>query len=145
MNDSDTCVIELPMSAIRGRRQSLGVQGSSNDTFIQCRQRVLSYLVKLNRALDNRHEDLTGSLLNRFCEVLVDYLSAGHFRAFHTTEPDPFQYVAIADTTRQAMRFNDRFTDGFAQLGDVKGALEQLALALETRFELEDDMLSCHG
>lgn len=115
---------------------------SSDKTFGNCRQRLISYLVKLNHALDENFIDLSDALLGRFCDSLVDYLSAGHFRVFQRTVPSADEYAAIESSTREAMVFNDAFGNhGDVDLREVKRALERLALTLGTRFELEDDML----
>jgi len=115
---------------------------SSEESFSQCRQRLISYLVKLNHALNEDLQDLSQALVSRFCDALVDYLSAGHFQVFQRIVPAPHEYAAIESTTREAMTFNDRF--GNVQHVDipvVKAALEQLALVLGTRFEVEDDII----
>lgn len=110
--------------------------------FALTRQQVLSYLVKLNRALDQGVWDLASTILVKFCNTLTDYLSAGHEQVFHLTNPQAHQYVAIAATSRDIMRFNDRFSRSgnheVVEYDSVQIALEQLALTLETRFELED-------
>jgi len=114
---------------------------SSDKSFGDCRQRLISYLVKLNHALDENFIDLSEALLGRFCDSLVDYLSAGHFRVFQRALPSADEYAAIEASTREAMSFNDSF-DNHAGIEPqvVKAALERLALTLGTRFELEDDM-----
>ncbi|MCZ6640777.1 MAG: Rsd/AlgQ family anti-sigma factor [Gammaproteobacteria bacterium] len=110
--------------------------------FTTCRQRLITYLVELNNALDAGLEDLSQAILTRFCNSLVDYLSAGHFQVFQRLIPAPHEYAAIESTTLVAMRFNDEFGDlESVNIAQVKAALEQLALVLGTRFELEDDIL----
>ncbi|HEX7035023.1 MAG TPA: Rsd/AlgQ family anti-sigma factor [Pseudomonadales bacterium] len=111
-------------------------------SFIACRQKLISYLVKLNDALDARLPDLSQALLRRFCDALVDYLSAGHFRVFQRVSLPAGTYALIEATTEAGMTFNDRF--GGARrvvIDEVRGALEVLARALSERFELEDELL----
>jgi len=108
--------------------------------FIGSRQRLLSRLIRLSDTLQQRHWDIAETLLHQFCQELMDYLELGHDRAFANHEPDPNLYVAIASTTRTALSFTDRFCRGTGCLPQARPALEQLALALETRFELEDDL-----
>ncbi len=117
----------------------------SDRTFATCRQGLITYLVELNNALDEGLADLSQALLNRFCNALVDYLSSGHFHVFQRLIPAPHEYAAIESTTRVAMQFNDEFGElETVNIERVKNALEQLALVLGTRFELEDDLLSSH-
>ena len=114
----------------------------SDKSFGECRQRLITYLVKLSHAMDANLPDLSQALLSRFCDALVDYLSAGHFRVFQRVVPRPDQYAAIESTTRVAMAFNDRFGEvGQVQIPELKLRLETLALVLGTRFELEDEIL----
>ena len=115
---------------------------TADQSFSECRQRLISYLVKLNNSLNEDLVDLSHAILNRFCDSLVDYLSSGHFRVFQRVALMPMEYAAIEASTRTAMSFNDRF--GQLQdihLPEVKTALELLAQELSTRFELEDDIL----
>lgn len=109
------------------------------------RQQVLSYLVKLNRSLDQGVWDLASTILLKFCGTLTDYLSAGHEQTFRLHTPKSHQYVAIAATSRAIMQFTDRFSrNAVSEAVDFAGcqaALEQLALTLETRFELEDELM----
>lgn len=108
--------------------------------FVGCRQRLLSTLIGLSSSLDQHQWDISETLLHQFCKHLINYLTIGHERAFALENPDPDLYVAIASTTRTAMCFTDRYCRGTGRLDQVRPALEQLALTLETRFELEDDL-----
>lgn len=111
-------------------------------SFSECRQRVISYLVKLNHALNDDLVDLSQALLSRFCDSLVDYLSVGHFRVFQRLSLPADSYAVIEATTHAGMAFNDRFGSlGSIRVTDVKPALEQMARVLSTRFELEDELL----
>ena len=114
----------------------------ADQSFGQCRQRLISYLVKLNHALNDDLPDLSQALLSRFCDSLVDYLSAGHFRVFQRLSLPAHSYALIEATTQAGMAFNDRFGElRTIRVADVKAALEQIARVLSTRFELEDELL----
>ena len=118
----------------------------ADTNFANCRQQLITYLVELNNALDNGLADLSQALLTRFCNSLVDYLSAGHFQVFQRLIPEPHEYAAIESTTLVAMQFNDKYGElASVDIAQVKTALEKLALVLGTRFELEDDILSSHS
>jgi regulator of sigma D len=119
-----------------------GYVQQADESFVACRQRLISYLVKLNHALDADLPDLGQALLARFCDSLVDYLSAGHFRVFQRLSLAPRCYIAIEATTQAGMAFNDRFgAVREIRVAEVKEALEPLARALSNRFELEDELL----
>ncbi len=115
----------------------------STRNFNAQRQRVLGYLLKLKSAIDSDTHDLAEALTQRFCDSVVDYLSAGHFQIFERFVPADHQYAAIEATTRDLMRFNDRFGNGGRiELRELAAALEQAAYTIDTRMELEDDVLS---
>jgi regulator of sigma D len=81
----------------------------ADQSFGECRRRLISYLVKLNHALNGDLPDLSKALLSRFCDCLVDYLSAGHFRVFQRCSLAAQYYAAIEATTDAGMAFNDRY------------------------------------
>lgn len=112
----------------------------------RARRTVLSDLLKLSTALDDGVADLSETLLRRFCSNLSRYLSVSHYRAFQTRGAQTTRYLALAATSREVMSFYDRFAhnDGpiLEPLLEVRQQLGQLAMTLETRFELEDDLIS---
>lgn len=91
-----------------------------------------------------------------FCNLLVDYVSAGHFEIYDhiirnsQSAPETTRELAndlfplISDTTEIALEFNDRFADltaddnftGFDQ------AVSELGEALELRMGFEDQLLA---
>ncbi len=93
--------------------------------------------------------------LQRFCEYLVDYVSAGHFEIYEQllAEAEAFGddraielakqiYPRIETITKVALGFNDR-----CEKGDCLGSpgladeLKQLGQLLHERFELEDCLI----
>ena len=93
-------------------------------------------------------------LLQKFCQVLVDYIAAGHFslyeRVVNGTErrqriaglADQL-YPRIADTTEAALDFNDKYDCGdHCQIAaSFDDDLSRLGEELATRIELEDKLL----
>ncbi|WP_137886435.1 sigma D regulator [Pseudomonas sp. 2FE] len=94
-------------------------------------------------------------VLLRFCEVLVDYVSAGHFEVYEqlTGEAKAFGdqrglelakqiYPRIEAITEAALSFNDRCDNGDCRDSVSLGAeLERLGQLLHERFELEDCLI----
>ena len=105
------------------------------------RSAVLSYLFKLNKCIDAQHADLVHAVTARFSETLIDYVSFGHFRLFQTWPPEDHHLAAIENSTNQALGFSDRFTQPGVDLAALRKELETLALALEVRFEIEDEVV----
>lgn len=91
--------------------------------------------------------------LGFLCEILVDYVSAGHFEVYEKLiqEAREFDdgglelaskvYPRIAASTEHALAFNDRFDASELSkegLETVYSKLSDLGEVLEERFELED-------
>lgn len=96
--------------------------------------------------------------LEYLCEILVDYVSAGHFEVYEKLIQEAREYddgglelaskiyPRISASTEHALAFNDRFDAtkaSSAELSEVevKGLhkrLSELGEVLEERFELED-------
>jgi regulator of sigma D len=93
--------------------------------------------------------------LQRFCEILVDYVSAGHFEVYEqlTNEAKAFGdqrgldlakqiYPRIEAITEVALAFNDRCDSGDCRDGASIGEeLNRLGQLLHERFELEDCLI----
>jgi regulator of sigma D len=94
--------------------------------------------------------------LQAFCEILMDYVSAGHFEVFDEllAEVEKRGAATLADsqallqrlqpTTDAVIRFNDIFDDAHdaEALANLPHELSTLGLALESRFEIEDRMIA---
>lgn len=137
----------METTAQMARRQATATADAyfthADQSFGECRQRLISYLVKLNLALNAHSPDLSQALLSRFCDALVDYLSAGHFRLFQRMSLSADAYAVIDATTQAGVAFNDRFGDlQDAGSQELRSALEQIARVLSARFELEDQLLA---
>lgn len=94
--------------------------------------------------------------LQTFCEVLMDYLSAGHFEVYEELLKEAERrgrnglaagqalLARLQPTTDAAIRFNDIYEDPEDEevLADLPRELSALGLALENRFEIEDRMIA---
>lgn len=92
--------------------------------------------------------------LQKFCQVLVDYIAAGHFSLYErivngterrqqvSTLAEKL-YPKIADTTEAALDFNDRYDCGdHCEISpSLSDDLSKLGENLATRIELEDSMI----
>ncbi|MBE0376954.1 MULTISPECIES: Rsd/AlgQ family anti-sigma factor [Pseudoalteromonas] len=93
--------------------------------------------------------------IQNFCQILMDYLSAGHFevyddiaKACEQKGPSSQQlaselYPRISETTDIALDFNDKYAEVDKEdlLKDFDDDLSKLGEALELRFELEDELI----
>lgn len=126
--------------------------------WLQERQELIGHFVatkelKTSPTQNKTSQGKTGQRLEQFCEVLVDYVSAGHFEIYDKLicEAQDFDdtdsirlaqalYPKIGSTTELALEFNDRYENSvksdsldldLAAVGDV----------LATRFALEDRLI----
>ncbi len=117
-------------------------------TFLKSRRQLIVELMRLSKAIEGELRDEAEGLLERFCQDMVDYLSVGYFRIFcglvsPQTWATPREYAILDATTSTAMTFNDHHAGGdHIDITRIKRELAAVALALETRFELEDDVLN---
>ncbi len=93
--------------------------------------------------------------VQRFCQLLIDYISLGHFgvyrriidgterraRAIETAEQ---VYAAIEDATDTALAFNDKYehADPLRLRHELEADLSRLGEALASRFDLEDRLMA---
>ena len=99
-----------------------------------------------NEALEQRQKAL--------CELLVDYVSAGHFEVFHELiiEAESFGdgsctlaeklMPAIGDTTEVILAYEAKYGDARGHLEKLKRDLSALGEVLESRFVLEDQLIA---
>ncbi|GAB3386168.1 sigma D regulator [Azotobacter armeniacus] len=92
--------------------------------------------------------------LQVFCELLVDYVSAGHFEVYEQLmgEAESFGdrrgldlarqiYPRLEAITQAALSFNDRCDNGDCQDGSLCHEIKALGSLLRERFELEDCLI----
>jgi len=139
-------------------KQRWGGQDSSLDRWLEERQSLLVQycsLAGLPPYSENRGQLPSIDHIHRFCETLVDYVSAGHFELYdrilaqtnehdqHAKEVAEQVYPLIAETTEAALAFNDQFgdTDNDSSLTGFDRQLSIIGEAIEQRLELEDRLL----
>ena len=91
-----------------------------------------------------------------FCQLLVDYVSVGHFEVYEQLVAEAAEYddggIELAKkilpqiqlSTEQSLAFNDRFDDIHKVDDGIEGLIEELdslGKTLEERFELEDTLI----
>ena len=89
-----------------------------------------------------------------FCELLVDYTSAGHFEVYHEllNEAESFAdgsvalaeqlMPAIGDTTEVILAYEEKYSGDGADNSKLKRDLSSLGEVLESRFLLEDRLIA---
>ena len=93
--------------------------------------------------------------IREFCEILVDYVSAGHFELYdhildeasaHNQSTLAFGkkiFPLISDTTEVALRFHDTYAEAIDTdtLPNFTKDISELGEALQNRLELEDQLI----
>ncbi len=135
--------ITHPQGPLRVTREPLNSPYSQTQTEIaRSRATLISYLVKLTKCVDADHADLAQAICQRFNELLVDYLSFGHFRFLESFQPEPHQLAALNHFTELALNFAENYSGADqVPMYRLKRDLDSLAFALEVRFEIEDELL----
>ncbi len=123
------------------------------DRWLNERKDLLVLYCNLTRRDSGDTAEEREAYLRRFCQILVDYVSAGHFeiyeqlvkegKEFGDTEglnAAKVHYKAIDGTTEQILDFNDKYQET-DDLESLERDLSSLGEALATRFEAEDNMI----
>lgn len=128
--------------------------GTLVKNMLKDRKRLLALLLQVSRAEheDPRHPD--PDLLREFCQVLVDYIAAGHFGLYERIASGgerrrSFAQLAadilprIQESTEVAIAFNEKYApdSGEMDLSRVAEDLSELGEELTTRIELEDRLI----
>jgi regulator of sigma D len=125
------------------------------ERWLQERQLVIVQFCALSGVHElNQDDDPSSMRLQNFCQLLVDYMSAGHFEVYYEVirEAEAFQdgsvnlakglMPEITLTTKISMDFNDLYTGGKGDWGRLSSSLSKLGENLAARFELEDQLIN---
>ena len=141
---------------------------SKEDRFIGV-QRIINHWLEERQELVVAYCDISGvntmskdcsqstNKLKSFCQLLVDYISAGHFEIYDQLikEAEAFNentstlishiYPQITETTDIALNFHETYdTEEHCEqaLGRIKTELSILGEAISKRFSLEDELIA---
>jgi regulator of sigma D len=103
----------------------------------------------------DRHTMPSQDTIKEFCQLLMDYLSAGHFEVYEqivaqcavngtdSRKLADSLYPKISVSTDLALEFNDKYADHLStrRSGSFDLDLSALGQALEERFALEDKLI----
>lgn len=134
-----------------------GVQSLIQRWLAERQELIVIYCSLCN--IKDYHKDSALALhkLQLFCEVLVDYVSAGHFEVYDhlAKEAEEFDddsarqllqkhYPALTEFTQTALDFNDVYDTSEQSekaLGQLAERLSNLGEQLDERFRLEDQLI----
>lgn len=114
---------------------------------------ILFYRVLKVHPFTEEHLESDIEILQKFCQVLIDYVSAGHFEIFEKiaeaheyTKSDGLDrnlLVNILRTTVIAMDFSHKYENS-TNYSQLKQDLSNLGEALAKRMDLEDNLLQAY-
>ena len=123
------------------------------DKWLQERKDLLVQYCQLSDIAEDGHDEVCAPLVQRLCQILVDYMSAGHFEVFdqlvkegqafndHEGLKSAAESFNIVDlTTQEILDFNDKYQET-DDLDSIIGDLSRLGETLAQRFEAEDSMI----
>jgi len=123
------------------------------DKWLKERQQTLVSFCELSQMLDDEDSINTGDSLRNMCQLLVDYVSAGHFEVYDqlVKEGQAFGnedglaearklFKAVDNTTEHVLDFNDKYQE-VDDLETLSSDLSRLGEVLASRFEAEDQAI----
>jgi regulator of sigma D len=125
------------------------------ETWLRERRDILVKYTALADTLDKGGDsDKLQAGLRDLCQLLVDYVSVGHFEVFYELirEAEAFAdgsgrlardlIPQIGDTTEVILGFDEKYPLPTGAIADYTADLSLLGEILELRFELEDGLIS---
>lgn len=123
------------------------------DRWLEERKELLVDYCELSNAVKNDQDEELGGMLRKLCQIMVDYVSAGHFEVYEQLmqEAKDFDdteglrlagglYKTIDATTEDILDFNDKYQET-DDLDALNADLSKVGEWLATRFEAEDRMI----
>lgn len=119
------------------------------------RKELLALLLHVSGLTHHGRDEPDADLLEEFCELLVDYIAAGHFGLYQRIADGRERrnrvaalahnvYPEIEKTTQIALDFSEKYKiDGtHDRPARLQNDLSELGVALTTRIELEDQLIA---
>jgi len=125
------------------------------DNMLNERKQLLALLLQTSNLVPGDAERSDNDLLEEFCQVLVDYIAAGHFGLYERISQGKEKrrtvadlantvYPKIEESTQIALEFSSKYNPERIKTGlnNLQKDLSVLGEALTTRIELEDQLIS---
>jgi regulator of sigma D len=118
------------------------------------RQQLLGLLIQASNLKGDNLELQDKELLEEFCQVLTDYVAAGHFGLYERIAEGRERrqevanisrniYPRIEESTQQALEFSEKYsTRENSNNTNLANDLSRLGELLVARIELEDQLIS---
>jgi len=144
------------LGQVQSSAEQWGTVNNIINTWLDERQELLRIYCSLTVKETEYNNVEFAQKLESFCEVLVDYLSAGHFEVFAELENEARCFDArglklvkaiypyLEQSTEIALWFNDRcdqLQHSNTGTEQIRSELSYLGESLTDRFELEDQLI----
>jgi len=118
------------------------------------RRQLLALLLQASNLDADSLESQDDELLQEFCEVLVDYVAAGHFGLYERISKGKERrqdvasiakniYPQIEQSTQQALAFSEKYSTGNKNNdANLTNDLSSLGVTLAVRIDLEDQLIT---
>ena len=119
------------------------------------RNKILSLLLQVSGMNKVNSGQADKELLEEFCQLLVDYIAAGHFGLYERIAEGKERrrdvidvaskiYPKIEESTQQALEFSEKYNTETCNktMPDLSTDLSLLCESLATRIDLEDRLIS---
>lgn len=130
-----------------------GVSVIIDKWLLERKELLVQYCNLSDIADDVADDDSYGKAVRKLCQIMVDYISAGHFEVYDqlVKEGQEFDdkdalksagesFKIIDSSTEQILDFNDKYQE-IDDLGTIENDLSSLGEVLASRFEAEDSMI----
>lgn len=126
------------------------------ENMLKERKQLLALLFQITDLGGHELQDSERDIFDEFCQVLVDYIAAGHFGLYARISEGTERRKSVADlavkiypkieqSTEVALAFNERYDPNKSEpmdFTDIDEILSNLAESITTRIELEDQLIS---
>jgi regulator of sigma D len=117
------------------------------------RTQLLALLVKASGLDEDGLDTQDEELLEEFCQVLTDYMAAGHFGLYQRIAEGKERrrevaniarsiYPQIEQSTQLALEFSEKYRAGSSNYTNLANDLSSIGETLATRIELEDKLIA---
>ncbi|MGH8119953.1 MAG: Rsd/AlgQ family anti-sigma factor [Gammaproteobacteria bacterium] len=139
----------------RTRQKKRNTTGRQLRHMLDERRELLAMLLRVSSLTHHGQDEPDADLLEEFCELVVDYIAAGHFGLYQRIAEGKERrnrvamlatrvFPEIEGTTQVALAFSEKYKiDGQHDRPDkLERDLSELGVALTTRIELEDKLIT---
>lgn len=146
------------MQEVYSKKELWGHVNERIDHWLQERQELIIDLCALSSAYEYKIASPHSQLwLKKFCQILIDYISAGHFDIYYELMREAEEFNDGSETlgkallphlnesTDQSLAFNDTYADTKITQSLMTQLLEDLSSlgeAMATRFDYEDQLIN---